>query len=110
MSMKDAELLLDVMKIAKEAGRIVLGYLHSDQELTSKSEASPLTIADLESDRYIRRRLAELTPSIPIISEESIPNTYDERLSWSTFWLVGPLDGTKEFVKKTGYFTVNIAL
>jgi len=108
--MNDSQLLFDVLDIAKEAGRIILRHFHSNQEAMTKLDASPLTIADLESNSYIRTQLASLYPSIPIISEESIPNTYDERTSWSTFWLVDPLDGTKEFIKKSGYFTVNIAL
>ena len=109
-TMNDSQLLFDVLDIAKEAGRIILRHFHSNQEAMTKLDASPLTIADLESNSYIRTQLASLYPSIPIISEESIPNTYDERTSWSTFWLVDPLDGTKEFIKKSGYFTVNIAL
>jgi 3'(2'), 5'-bisphosphate nucleotidase len=108
--MNDSMLLIEVLEIAREAGRIILGHFHSDQKAVAKEDESPLTIADLESNSYIRGKLAELTPSIPIISEESIVNTYDERASWDSFWLVDPLDGTKEFIKKSGYFTVNIAL
>lgn len=108
--MNDSTLLTDVLAIAKEAGHIILRHFHTNLEATTKSDASPLTIADLESNNYIRGQLAALYPSIPIISEESLPNTFEERSSWSTFWLVDPLDGTKEFVKRSGYFTVNIAL
>jgi 3'(2'), 5'-bisphosphate nucleotidase len=108
--MNDSQLLIEVLEIAREAGRIILGHFHSDHKAETKSDESPLTIADLESNSYIRSKLAELTPSIPIISEESIANTYDERATWDSFWLIDPLDGTKEFIKKSGHFTVNIAL
>jgi 3'(2'), 5'-bisphosphate nucleotidase len=108
--MIDPQLLIDVLQIAKEAGSIIMGHYHSDQQAMAKSDASPLTIADLESNNFIRSKLSALNPSIPIISEESIPDTYEERQSWKTFWLVDPLDGTKEFIKKSGQFTVNIAL
>jgi 3'(2'), 5'-bisphosphate nucleotidase len=108
--MVDTQLLDDVMDIAQEAGNIILHYFHSDLEAVTKSDASPLTIADLEANTFIRDRLQALNPSIPILSEETVPNSYEERRSWSSYWLVDPLDGTKEFVKKSGQFTVNIAL
>lgn len=78
--------------------------------LRYKQDESPLTMADLASDRFIRQRLGELTPDVPVISEETVPESYEERKDWRTFWLVDPLDGTKEFVKKSGEFTVNIGL
>ena len=75
-----------------------------------KEDDSPLTRADLASHRLIKARLERLTPRVPVLSEESKAAPYDERRAWSLFWLVDPLDGTKEFVKRNGEFTVNIAL
>jgi 3'(2'), 5'-bisphosphate nucleotidase len=100
----------DIVTIAREAGKLILKHYHRGTEVDLKSDDSPLTAADLESNTFIRRELEELTPTIPIISEETTPESYDERREWETFWLVDPLDGTKEFVKKTGQFTVNIGL
>ena len=103
-------MIQDIIKIARDAGEIILKHYHQGTEVDHKSDSSPLTIADLESNTFIRNELARLTPDIPIISEESIPESFEQRKSWNTFWLVDPLDGTKEFVKKTGEFTVNIGL
>lgn len=75
-----------------------------------KADDSPLTAADRAAHQLICARLRDLTPEIPILSEESEPEEIAERRSWPRFWLVDPLDGTKEFIKQTGEFTVNIAL
>jgi 3'(2'), 5'-bisphosphate nucleotidase len=103
--------LLDAIKlIAHDAGEIILTHYHRDTDFSSKADESPLTAADLESNTFIREALLKLTPEIPIISEETIPESFEDRKDWSMFWLVDPLDGTKEFIKKTGQFTVNIGL
>jgi len=75
-----------------------------------KDDNSPLTRADTLSNGIIEKALGELYPDIPIISEEGKDIPYETRRGWDTFWLVDPLDGTKEFVKRTGEFTVNVAL
>jgi len=75
-----------------------------------KEDNSPLTLADLESQRIIIEGLTRLTPDIPILSEESAEAPWAERHAWRELWVVDPLDGTREFVKRTGEFTVNIAL
>jgi len=77
---------------------------------TSKADGSPLTLADLDAHRTIVEGLARLTPDIPVLSEEAAGIAYAERAQWTRFWLVDPLDGTKEFIKRNGEFTVNIAL
>lgn len=103
--------LPDVIRIAREAGKIILKHYQSpDLDVLHKEDHSPLTIADKESDYWIRTELSQLTPSIPILSEESAIPPYEERKSWKEFWLVDPLDGTREFLKRNGEFTVNIAL
>lgn len=99
-----------ILSIAEEAGNVILTHFASGQKPIKKEDQSPLTLADLESNSYILSALKVLTPDIPIISEESLCIDFNQRKSWKTFWLVDPLDGTKEFIKGTGYFTVNIAL
>lgn len=103
-------LLPRVLAIAEQAGYIILKHFATDKKIVTKNDQSPLTLADLESNAYILSMLADLTPDIPIISEETLAIDFNERKSWKTFWLVDPLDGTKEFIKGTGFFTVNIAL
>ncbi len=99
-----------IIKLAEEAGDKILGYYSDDIEVTSKGDDSPLTKADLAAHHHIVDGLKLLTPNIPIISEESGVPEYEIRSKWETFWIVDPLDGTKEFIKKNGEFTVNIAL
>jgi 3'(2'), 5'-bisphosphate nucleotidase len=104
--------LLDAAcEIARSAGRGILEvYGRSDFAVARKSDDSPLTEADQVAHRIITRELAELDGNIPILSEESLPAEHATRRSWSRYWLVDPLDGTKEFLKRNGEFTVNIAL
>jgi 3'(2'), 5'-bisphosphate nucleotidase len=98
--------------IARRAAAEILKIYHAnaDIEVETKSDDSPLTAADRASHEIICAALTELTPTIPVWSEESAAIAFDERKSWSEFWLVDPLDGTKEFIKRNGEFTVNIAL
>ena len=96
--------------IAQEAGELILKIYSTKFNVKEKDDMSPLTLADTTSHQYIIHCLQELTPKIPIISEESGVPDYDERKKWDAYWLVDPLDGTREFVKKNGEFTVNIAL
>ncbi|GLR72016.1 3'(2'),5'-bisphosphate nucleotidase CysQ [Agaribacter marinus] len=104
------ELLVDaVKKIAIEAGDKILGIYEQDFDIYEKNDASPLTDADLAAHNHIVSGL-EAISSLPILSEESAEISWDERKTWSRYWLVDPLDGTKEFIKKNGEFTVNIAL
>lgn len=103
--------LLDpVLAIAIAAGREILEVYESDFAVDTKDDASPLTQADLRAHRAIVAGLGRLTPEIPVLSEEAADIGYDTRCAWSRYWLVDPLDGTKEFVKRNGDFTVNIAL
>ena len=102
-------LLLDVCNTAIRAGDEILKYYIEDIEVTHKDDSSPLTKADLASNKIIMNALRKLDRTIPILSEESLVN-WNERKKWTKYWLVDPLDGTKEFIKKNGEFTVNIAL
>jgi 3'(2'), 5'-bisphosphate nucleotidase len=108
------EVSLDVInKIAIKAGEEILKiYLNEDlfNVVDYKSDDSPLTLADKESNDVIEAELIKHYPHIPILSEEGADIPFEERKNWKTFWLVDPLDGTKEFIKRNGEFTVNIAL
>ena len=103
------KLLLDVCNVSIEAGREILNFYHNDIEVTHKEDLSPLTKADLASNKIILESLTKLNSNIPILSEESLVD-WSIRKNWKKYWLVDPLDGTKEFIKKNGEFTVNIAL
>jgi len=107
MDMKS--LIEPVVALAEDAGRAILAVYSTDFEVQSKSDESPLTQADLASNRCIVAGLEELTPDIPIISEESGLPDFEERRQWNRYWLIDPLDGTREFVNRNGEFTVNIA-
>ncbi len=103
-------LLPDLVRITAAAGEAILQVYSSDFAVQTKSDESPLTQADLASHRVIVEGLAEIAPEIPVLSEESVPPEYAVRSQWDRYWLVDPLDGTKEFVNRNGEFTVNIAL
>lgn len=98
------------IEIAQRAGAAIMAIYAQDFAVESKPDASPLTAADLAAHRIICASLAALTPEIPVLSEESAAIEWEIRRSWPRYWLVDPLDGTREFVKKNGEFTVNIAL
>ena len=97
--------------IARDAGDSIMSFYRQGATQTwTKKDDSPLTEADLAAHHIIEAGLGELTPDIPVLSEESSEITWQQRQQWSTYWLVDPLDGTKEFIKQNGEFTVNIAL
>ena len=102
--------ILNINNIVYDAGQAILDIYDTAFEVEIKSDNSPLTIADQNSHMIIESGLKSLFPNIPILSEEGRDIPYSERKKWNTFWLVDPLDGTKEFVKRNGEFTVNIAL
>jgi 3'(2'), 5'-bisphosphate nucleotidase len=99
-----------VVDIAHAAGREIMAIYRAGFSITLKHDQSPLTEADLASQRVIAAGLAALTPDIPMIGEESPAGEVIGRHGWTSVWLVDPLDGTREFVKRNGEFTVNIAL
>ncbi|MFT7529784.1 MAG: 3'(2'), 5'-bisphosphate nucleotidase, partial [Gammaproteobacteria bacterium] len=110
MSNQFAPMLNDVVSIAIEAGKAILEIYKQPYEVHEKTDGSPVTTADQNAHNLIEARLRELTPHIPILSEESAAIEIETRRQWNTFWLVDPLDGTKEFIRKNDEFTVNIAL
>jgi len=103
-------LLEPTVEIAREAATRILEVYKSDFAVTDKEDRSPLTAADMAAHKTICAGLADLTPSVPVLSEESARISFAERALWKEYWLVDPLDGTREFIKKNGEFTVNIAL
>jgi 3''(2''),5''-bisphosphate nucleotidase, bacterial len=106
----DARLLSDVVLLARRAGDAILSVYGQQFEVTNKADQSPLTLADTQSHEIIVQGLRALTPDVPVLSEEASDIPYSERRQWRRYWLVDPLDGTKEFVSRNGEFTVNIAL
>ena len=105
------DLLIKLLEITRKAGSEILAvYAQNGKiDVTYKEDNSPLTEADRRANFVITEQLKKLTQEIPILSEESDRIPSDTRLSWSNYWLVDPLDGTKEFVSRNGEFTVNIA-
>lgn len=103
-------LLSGLVQLSRRAGDAILEVYQRDFDVVTKDDNSPLTQADLASHQVITEALATLTPDIPVLSEESGHISAAERLSWSRYWLIDPLDGTKEFINRNGEFTVNIAL
>lgn len=99
-----------VMDIARRAGDEILSIYQKDFSVEYKDDKSPLTEADKLSNEVIIDGLKKITPAIPIISEETKLTDYSIRKHWTQCWLVDPIDGTKEFIKKNGEFTINIAL
>jgi len=109
--MNDHEHLLEqIRSIARTAGEAILEVYESDFDVETKGDRSPLTEADRVSHRIITERLAALRPALPVLSEEAAEEEHRDRFDWPRYWLVDPLDGTKEFIKRNGEFTVNIAL
>jgi 3'(2'), 5'-bisphosphate nucleotidase len=96
--------------LAVQAGKAILEVYGTDFEVQRKEDCSPLTLADTRSHRIIADSLRSRYPDIPVLSEEGRDVPFDIRRNWDRFWLVDPLDGTKEFIKRNGEFTVNIAL
>ncbi len=104
------DLLENVNQVAKIAGERIMEVYATHFEVEQKADKSPLTMADMAAHNTIVEELQKLTPNWPILSEESAKIPFSERSNWQRYWLVDPLDGTREFVKRNGEFTVNIAL
>lgn len=103
----------NIIQLTKDAGKAIIDVYNDislNQQIEKKGDNSPLTLADKRSHEVIEDRLRTLYPQIPIISEEGAGIDYKLRKNYERFWLVDPLDGTKEFINKNGEFTVNIAL
>ncbi len=111
IDLRDRPRLIDALaQIVDQAGQEILRVYETDFDVARKADDSPLTQADLAAHRVIRAALDQLTPDIPQLSEESAPPDFATRRGWDRYWLIDPLDGTKEFINRNGEFTVNIAL
>ncbi len=104
------EWIAPVLQMARDAGAAIMQVYVQDFEVEHKDDHSPLTAADMAAHHLIVARLQAMTPELPVLSEESAGVDWTQRRTWQQYWLVDPLDGTREFVKKNGEFTVNIAL
>jgi 3'(2'), 5'-bisphosphate nucleotidase len=110
-TLPDAERLLpEIVKLAERAAAVILDHYRGDAAVQLKADASPVTAADEAAEAVILAGLAALTPDIPVVAEETVAAGRIPQLGDGPFWLVDPLDGTKEFISKNGEFTVNIAL
>ncbi len=105
-----SSILPDLIKIADEASEKVLHIYQTDFKVNYKEDKSPITAADLAANDVIVHGLHRLTPDIPVLSEEGAEIPWEERKTWRRFWLIDPIDGTRDFTQRTGEFTVNIAL
>lgn len=103
-------LLASIAELARRAGDKILEVYAQPIDVTRKADESPLTLADIRAHQVIFAGLAALTPQIPVLSEEASDIPFAVRKAWTRYWLVDPLDGTKEFLSRNGEFTVNIAL
>lgn len=109
-SIDPAQLLTPALEIAIQAGRRILEFYEKGFEVEHKEDLTPLTEADVAAHKIIEQGLRELTPELPVITEESANIPFSERQQWQRYWLVDPLDGTREFINGNGEFCVNIAL
>lgn len=107
MSSIDVETLL---ALVEQAGEAIMEVYSQDFDVQTKDDDSPLTQADLTAHRILEDGLKKLTPELPVFSEEGVAPDFAERRRWARYWLIDPLDGTKEFVSRNGEFTVNVAL
>ena len=110
MIQNESSMLGPLLDIARDAGERIMAIYETDFAVATKSDKSPVTGADMAAHHAILAGLRRITPDIPVLSEESSKIPFDERRKWDSYWLVDPLDGTKEFISRNGDFTVNIAL
>ncbi|CAM4060606.1 3'(2'),5'-bisphosphate nucleotidase CysQ [Pseudoalteromonas byunsanensis] len=108
--MNQTDLLEEILLLARKAGDAIMPIYAKDFNIEYKADESPVTDADVAAHEVIVKGLKSLTPELPILSEESANIDWPTRQAWQEYWLVDPIDGTKEFIKKNGEFTVNIAL
>jgi 3'(2'), 5'-bisphosphate nucleotidase len=108
--MARGDLIEGIRALAAKAGDVILRYYEGDTEVRRKADASPVTAADEAAEALIVEGLRELTPDVPIVAEELVAGGRTPKIGRAPFWLVDPLDGTKEFISRNGEFTVNIAL
>ena len=99
-----------LLALVEEAGKAIMSIYRQDFQVETKSDNSPLTQADLAAHKVLDAGLRKIAPGIPVLSEEGASESFSTRSGWARYWLIDPLDGTKEFINKNGEFTVNVAL
>ena len=104
-----SRLLPDVIDLAKQTGRTILEAEEQSVEIQEKSDSTPVTNADLAASQLIEEKLTSMPGNFPVLSEESVAIDYQTRKDWSCYWLVDPLDGTREFIDQNGEYSINIA-
>jgi len=109
MKLNDQTIIIEILNIAIDAGKEILKIYDNEIVVNSKQDKSPITQADIKSNNLIISKLKKIESQIPILSEESLVS-WENRKKWNKYWLIDPLDGTKEFINRNGEFTVNIAL
>ena len=109
MKLNDQTIIIEILNIAIDAGKEILKIYDNEIIVNSKQDKSPITQADIKSNNLIISKLKKIESQIPILSEESLVS-WENRKKWNKYWLIDPLDGTKEFINRNGEFTVNIAL
>ena len=110
MNHDPGDLLPEVCRLGQAAGAAIMAIYSTEFDVEHKDDDSPLTAADMAAHHTLVDGLVALTPEIPVLSEESADIPFEERAGWDRYWLIDPLDGTREFVKRNGEFTVNVAL
>lgn len=110
MNINLTKILPAIIEISEQAADEILKFYKTDFDVEQKTDQTPLTAADLAAHTFIVNALTKLTPNIPVLSEESATISFEVRQTWDTYWLVDPLDGTREFIKENDEFSVNIAL
>ena len=102
-------LITPLTTLTTEVGEVIMSFYKSDMDVKVKSDQTPLTVVDQTAHQLIVEGLEELTPGTPILSEESDEISFDERSTWSEYWLIDPLDGTRDFLEHTGEFCICVA-
>lgn len=108
--MLSENLLNSVLEIAEQAGQYLCQFYHQELDIQNKSDNTPVTNADLFVSQFLINKLSKLSPNLPVLSEESCDIPFQIRQSWANYWLVDPLDGTRQFINQTGQFSVLITL
>jgi 3'(2'), 5'-bisphosphate nucleotidase len=107
--MKFDTLTPHLISLSKEVGKMIMSHYKSNLNVVTKADKTPLTLVDQKAHRMITQALAILTPGVPILSEESESIDFTTRSSWNEYWLIDPLDGTRDFINQTGEFCICIA-
>ena len=100
----------EVIELSRDVGQTIIKIYQSSYQVHNKKDNTPVTCADLAANEQIVNKLSQLTPDLPVLSEESDEVSYQQRRNWETYWLVDPLDGTRAFIERSGEFSINIAL